>query len=307
MKKFIFSLMLVLIIALAPMTGVSETIDVLIKGVDDGVKASKQQDYKEAVMNAKLEAIERAGVEISSVTRVVNFQTKFDMVESKAQGILLPGFQIMDLGYQADGTYTVVLSGKIQVGEGKRKKGPFWGKLRSKPIKISWHNFKNIWRQYNPGTIENDFVDNGDGTITDWVTGLMWKKEDSLECFCYDKIHEKVHSKLNNSKFAGYSDWRVPTLEELASIVELKPVSKGTQYTEEPIFCIDPIFAPPASVFWSSDLSKEQMYRAGTKYWDVCKKDSHPHKAYFVIIYKELDIAHTHWGNIRIKAVRSVK
>ena len=39
----------------------AETIDVYIKGVDDGVKTNKQKDYKEAVMNAKLQAIEQAG------------------------------------------------------------------------------------------------------------------------------------------------------------------------------------------------------------------------------------------------------
>lgn len=114
MKRFLFALILVL--AMAP--GISaETIDVLIKGMDDGVRTNKQQDYKEAVLNAKLEAIERAGVEISAITRVVNFQTKFDMVESRAKAILLPGFQIVDMEYQTDGTYAVVLYGKIDLGE----------------------------------------------------------------------------------------------------------------------------------------------------------------------------------------------
>jgi len=103
-----------------PILVYSETIDVLIKGVDDGVKTNKQQDYKEAVMNAKLEAIERAGVEITSITKIVNFKTKYDKVESKAKAALLPGFQIMDMGYQSDGTYTVVLSGKVQVGKGAK-------------------------------------------------------------------------------------------------------------------------------------------------------------------------------------------
>jgi hypothetical protein len=117
MQKSAIFMILALLVALLPIKANSEEIDVLIKGRDDGVKTSKQQDYKEAVMNAKLEAIERAGVEISSITRVVNFQTKFDMVESKAKAVLLPGFQVMDLGYQTDGTYLVVLSGKIQVGE----------------------------------------------------------------------------------------------------------------------------------------------------------------------------------------------
>jgi formylglycine-generating enzyme required for sulfatase activity len=94
----------------------AESVVVLIKGVDDGVKVSKQQDYQEALMNAKLQAIERAGVEIKSITQVVNFQTKFDMVETKANAVLLPGFQVMDLGYQQDGTYQVVVSGEVQVG-----------------------------------------------------------------------------------------------------------------------------------------------------------------------------------------------
>ena len=54
----------------------AEVIEVLIKGVDDGVMVSKQQDYMEALMNAKLQAIERAGVEISSITRIENFKIK---------------------------------------------------------------------------------------------------------------------------------------------------------------------------------------------------------------------------------------
>lgn len=113
MRKFNFMVFCFLIVLL-PSLCISETIDVLIKGMDDGVKTNKQQDYKEAVMNAKLQAIERAGVEIQSITRVVNFQTKFDMVETKAKAVLMPGFQIMDMGYQSDGTYQVVLSGKVQ-------------------------------------------------------------------------------------------------------------------------------------------------------------------------------------------------
>ena len=60
---------------------------------------------------------ERAGIEITSITKVINFKTKYDMVESKAKAALLPGFQIMDMGYQSDGTYTVLLSGKVQKGK----------------------------------------------------------------------------------------------------------------------------------------------------------------------------------------------
>ena len=92
----------------------SETIDVLIKGIDDGVKSNKQQDYKEALLNAKIQAIEHAGVEITSITKMVNFKLKFDLVESKANAVLMPGFKVMDMGYQTDGSYQIVLVGKVK-------------------------------------------------------------------------------------------------------------------------------------------------------------------------------------------------
>ena len=104
------------VLLLSPGLASAKTIDVTIKGVDDGVRTSKQQDYKEALLHAKLQAIERAGVKIESITRVVNFQIKFKQVETKAKAVLLPGFQVIDIGYTEDGSYQVVLSGKLRVG-----------------------------------------------------------------------------------------------------------------------------------------------------------------------------------------------
>ena len=92
-------------------------INVTIKGIDDGIRSNKQQDYAEAVMNAKLQAIEQAGAEILTITRVHNFKVKYDMVESKSAGILQPNFQIMDIGYQTDDTYLVILTGIIKTSE----------------------------------------------------------------------------------------------------------------------------------------------------------------------------------------------
>lgn len=85
---------------LAPTLVSAETIDITIKGVDDGVRSNKQQDYKEALMNAKLQAIERAGSEIESIVRIVNFQVKFQQVETKAKAVLLPGFQVIRISSQ---------------------------------------------------------------------------------------------------------------------------------------------------------------------------------------------------------------
>ncbi len=65
-------------------------------------------------MNAKLLAIERAGIEIEAITQVENNVLKYDLIESYSKGILLPGFEIEDIGYQTDSTYLVILVGKIQ-------------------------------------------------------------------------------------------------------------------------------------------------------------------------------------------------
>jgi hypothetical protein len=93
----------------------SETIDVTIKGLDDGKKTSRQQDYKQAVLDAKRQAIEQAGVSVESKSTVKNSVLQEDFIESRAKAVLLPGFQIMDIGYMQDGTYQIVLTGKVQV------------------------------------------------------------------------------------------------------------------------------------------------------------------------------------------------
>ena len=92
----------------------AETIDVQIKGIDDGVRATKQQDYKEAVLFAKREAIERAGVKIKSMTTVKDMVVNSDYIESKAEAALMPGYNIIDIGYSMDGTYQIVLVGKVK-------------------------------------------------------------------------------------------------------------------------------------------------------------------------------------------------
>jgi ribonuclease BN (tRNA processing enzyme) len=65
----------------------------------------------------------------------------------------------------------------------------------------------------------NDFRHNGDGTITDRATGLMWAKEDSGEGLNWQEALAWVQQK-NDENFLGYSDWRLPNAKELQSIVD---------------------------------------------------------------------------------------
>jgi len=63
---------------------------------------------------------------------------------------------------------------------------------------------------------KNNFTDNGDGTITDNATGLMWMKNDNGT----GVLWENALSYAENFEYAGYSDWRLPNAKELHSIVD---------------------------------------------------------------------------------------
>ncbi len=97
--------------------------------------------------------------------------------------------------------------------------------LRSKPqtllddnvrALIKKHNFyckKYSWSEKwhnKSGDFKNDFKDNGNGTITDVMTGLVWQKSGSDKWMTYDKVQAYIDG-INHNKFAGYNDWRLPT------------------------------------------------------------------------------------------------
>ncbi|MBI3880593.1 MAG: sulfatase-like hydrolase/transferase, partial [Verrucomicrobia bacterium] len=62
------------------------------------------------------------------------------------------------------------------------------------------------------------FTDNGNGTVTDNVTGLMWQKADGGEMTLSNALLYAA-TNLNSANFAGYADWRLATVHELMSIL----------------------------------------------------------------------------------------
>jgi hypothetical protein len=62
---------------------------------------------------------------------------------------------------------------------------------------------------------------NGDGTITDRRTRLVWTKSADLAGDGVDlKLAEAFIAKFNAAKTLGGSDWRLPTREELLKLVD---------------------------------------------------------------------------------------
>lgn len=110
----------------------------------------------------------------------------------------------------------------------------------------------------------NNFVDNGDSTITDNATGLMWMKNDCKIAMSW----EDALSYAENMEFAGYTDWRLPDAKELQSIVDYTR-SPGTTNSA----AIDPLFNctqiineagfPDYGYYWSSTTHSNWSNVAG--------------------------------------------
>lgn len=88
----------------------------------------------------------------------------------------------------------------------------------------------------------NDFSDNGDGTLFDLVTGLMWQKEDDGSSYDW----ESALAYATSSDLAGYTDWRVPNTKEFQSIVDYDRTTFPA-IDEDYFSCTD-----DDSWFWSS-------------------------------------------------------
>lgn len=66
--------------------------------------------------------------------------------------------------------------------------------------------------QYN--STQPNYTDNGDGTITDNLTGLMWQQDPG------DKMtFDQAVTGAESFNLAGYDDWRLPTIKELYSLI----------------------------------------------------------------------------------------
>ncbi len=101
---------------------------------------------------------------------------------------------------------------------------------------------------------ENKFVDNGDGTISDLATGLMWAKDDNGKGVEWTEALPYAEG----ATLAGHSDWRLPNIKELQSIADYTraPSSKGVEAAVYPIFNCTPIVneakAEDYGYYWSS-------------------------------------------------------
>lgn len=85
---------------------------------------------------------------------------------------------------------------------------------------------------------------NAEELVIDHATGLMWQRGGSQERLNFAEGQGYIEL-LNREKFAGYTDWRLPTLEEAMSLMEPKKNEHGLY--------IDPVFDKSQGWIWTAD------------------------------------------------------
>jgi len=83
----------------------------------------------------------------------------------------------------------------------------------------NYWNGKGIHHEYEPLTID------GEPVIMDHTTGLTWR-QGSKGRMSYQNAENYI-AELNARKFAGFEDWRLPTLEEALSLMEARKNENG--------------------------------------------------------------------------------
>lgn len=78
----------------------------------------------------------------------------------------------------------------------------------------------------------NNFADNGDGTVTDYATGLIWQQADSGS----GMIWEDALDYCESLSLAGGTDWRLPNAKELQSIVDYSRAPSLGSAAIDPVF-----------------------------------------------------------------------
>jgi hypothetical protein len=109
----------------------------------------------------------------------------------------------------------------------------------------------------------NNFVDNGDSTISDNATNLMWTKYDDGSGMNWQAALAYAQTK-NSMNFLGHNDWRLPNAKELQSIVDYSRSLDATSSA-----AIDPVFSCTSITdeggntnypfFWSSTTHLDNM------------------------------------------------
>ena len=124
----------------------------------------------------------------------------------------------------------------------------------------------------------NDFKDNGNGTVNDRATGLVWMQTDSRKAMGWQDALAYAEKMV----YAGHTDWRLPDAKELQSIVD---------YTRSPdttdSAAIDPVFK-------STPIKNEAGHKDFGFYWTSTThlEGQRPDRAVYIAFGRGMGMMH---------------
>ena len=137
---------------------------------------------------------------------------------------------------------------------------------------------KKAWGFYGHSTIQHEYetkIIDDEKVVIDHATGLMWQQSGSYDYMSRKEVKKWLRG-LNRKGYAGYTDWRVPTIEEASSLLEASE-KNGNLY-------IDTVFDEKQRWLWTGDsCSSGGMWR----------------------VY--LDDGYVDWGDVSLLFVRPVR
>ena len=152
---------------------------------------------------------------------------------------------------------------KAAMGYDLRSSYEFWLAKENDGFPSAVRLVRQLQDATTPEDGEPRLVNNGDGTVTDSETGLMWKADDSYleldKWVTWDEAKTYVQG-LNRQYFATYTDWRMPTRKEVQTIFD--PANPVTDNYGDTIL-LAPEFPPGAGqTCWTKTLHKTNKHLA---------------------------------------------
>ena len=135
--------------------------------------------------------------------------------------------------------------------------------FRKKPLALLEDDLASICKRYGffdryynlaGSGIKNQFKlkkYNGDKVALDWASGLIWQRGGSIKEMSFAEAKTWIEE-FNQAGNAGFSDWRLPTLEEAMSLMEPK-LKKGGLH-------IDSVFEREQRWIWTCDAIGDSSY-----------------------------------------------
>lgn len=111
-----------------------------------------------------------------------------------------------------------------------------------------------------PVLSDDRFTDNGDGTVTDHLLGVMWAKNDNQGDISWKQANLWVKYTFPDTLGKKYDNWRLPTLVELQSLYVQDKKYKGYETDCGQQVKIVPDIQLSCGWIWTSETSAIQAY-----------------------------------------------